>query len=163
MKGGKQVDSGIRELIEQSSLAIALHNFHKSYCGDNFYKVLRSNLEPEYSTPALDMGPLEIKNYPLAFLLSFCDTAQERGRPSRTGYNDKVSYAFDEILVDPHKTPGKTNVDSRVEPNVSIRLKVNIPRGANSNEVHNKLEEENEHLLCAWKSEKVIYWIHHVM
>ncbi len=90
-----------QDIIEESSLAIALHNYHKSNKFD---------------------GELIIEEYPLAFLLSYCDTAQEWGRPSAFNVPNLFEY---------YKT--KVNMAEKC---IKIYLKVNL----------NKIDIENEKL-----------------
>lgn len=68
--------------ITDCGLAIALHNYHKSNKFENL---------------------LLIKKYPLAFLLSYCDSTQEWGRPSAFDAPNHLNFS-DSILEIPNKS-----------------------------------------------------------
>lgn len=72
-----------QEIIE-CALSIALHNFPKAISGD------MKDGKNEDTSNAIKTGTLDINNHPLAFLLSYCDTAQEWGRPSNRRKPDDV-------------------------------------------------------------------------
>jgi len=66
-------------IVKECSLAIALHNYHKAFSGDHDL-IEHGQLEKDDS-PSHKICQLSVKDFPLAFLLSYCDTAQEWGRP----------------------------------------------------------------------------------
>jgi|GEM_PF-3097056 len=74
------------------ALAIALHNYHKALNDKNKKDRLME-----------EIGPLDIKNFPLAFLLAYCDSSQEWGRRSTKEMyfidysNTDVDLVFNEI------------------------------------------------------------------
>lgn len=110
------------DLIVDCGLAIALHNFHQSYWGDsNEYKwyeganpdresmnILaegrhafdrgRSGSE-KAPTPSLKIGYLKIKEFFLAFLLTYCDTAQEWGRPKKWRMRHKPTDKYIPVTI----------------------------------------------------------------
>jgi len=83
MSGGNgTLDNIVQEVFVPSALAIALHD-------EKLWKKLRKGKSKDYSLKILD-GMEFIKN-PLTFLLIFCDTIQEWGRPfmSQKGKKDE--------------------------------------------------------------------------
>lgn len=101
-------DKGItNDFIDDCSLAVALHNYHRAYNayladveelhkkqGRMLDNVDRedNNLKEKIDSPLARIKRLEIKRYPLAFLLAYCDTAQEWGRPSIRNPVDYLEY-----------------------------------------------------------------------
>lgn len=59
----KNWTNGDIPLAKEAALAIAIHNWRRA----------GNNVE-------IDIGPLQMEEFPLAFFLSYCDTAQEWGR-----------------------------------------------------------------------------------
>ncbi len=80
------------QIIDESSLAIALHNYHKSF----YYDLIQD--QEDSKSPSVELGKLSIKKYKLAYILSYCDTAQEWGRPSLRHPKTFISYS--KIAVD---------------------------------------------------------------
>jgi len=80
--GNDTLDNIVQEVFVPSALAIALHD-------EKLWKKLRKGKSKDYSLKILD-GMEFIKN-PLTFLLIFCDTIQEWGRPfiSQKGKKDE--------------------------------------------------------------------------
>lgn len=66
------------EHLNECAISIALHNLHKTH----LYKTKDDSLVKK-------IGVLDINKFPLAYLLSYCDTAQEWGRLS---HNDPAEY-----------------------------------------------------------------------
>ena len=97
------------KFIPDCSLAIALHNYHQSFYGDTESQ--------QKNTPALKIGKLEIRKYPLAFLLAYCDTAQEWGRPSRRNPVDYLTYNGVKVEVP------SDNIEKKFQICVSYRYK----------------------------------------
>lgn len=83
------------EMVYDCGLAIALHNYHKALSGDR--ELIKNGELKEDESPACKLGSLAIKDYPLAFLLAFCDTAQEWGRPSSKQTTNYCTYEDVEI------------------------------------------------------------------
>jgi len=77
-----------KKFVDECSLAIAMHNYHRSY-PDNTDETGKGRKEKNYSamkkTTVEKIGDLNIDKYPLAYLLTYCDTVQEWGRPGSPG------------------------------------------------------------------------------
>jgi len=88
--------------IVECSLAIALHNYQQAYYEYHSRTMVgesgcRGGAQ-EIRDPLAILGKLSITQYPLAFLLAFCDTAQEWGRPSSIrNHTEYLKYAGVEV------------------------------------------------------------------
>lgn len=78
--------------IDECAISIALHNLQKTY----LYKTKSDH-------PAKRIGVLDINKFPLAYLLSYCDTAQEWGRLSHKDPTEYTKFA-DVIISGERKT-----------------------------------------------------------
>lgn len=83
------------DMVYECALSIAMHNFPKSICSDK-NKIKSKDLRLKDSQSA-KIDILNINAFPLAFLLSLCDTAQEWGRPSIRNISEHIR--FEEVEV----------------------------------------------------------------
>lgn len=80
-KSKKATNYGLSEEdIYECALSIAIHNFPKAIYNDA--KKCNDKKTKKEDSPALSIGSLDIENFKLAFLLSYCDSIQEWGRIS---------------------------------------------------------------------------------
>lgn len=93
-----------KDMVDECGLAIALHNYHISLSGDN-EQIKKEELEPgeSLSCKLNQYGKLNIQDYPLAYLLAYCDTAQEWGRPSSRRPVNYIDYEEVSVSTDPQK------------------------------------------------------------
>lgn len=85
------------ELIE-CALCIAMHNFPKAISGDK--KEIEKGRLKRAESNVTTIGALNIDNYQLAFLLSYCDTSQEWGRPSKRRESHDIRFEDIDMLAD---------------------------------------------------------------
>ena len=82
--------------VRECALAIALHNFHSAYSGDEDKGVGKDE------SPALQLGKINIEEYPLGYLLVYCDTAQEWGRPANR-HDPTICIDYGKLEIDKNK------------------------------------------------------------
>lgn len=147
------------KLVNECSLAIALHNYHNALSGDK--ELIKKGKLGNDKSPACKLGSLAIKDYPLAFLLAYCDTAQEWGRPSgkqTTNYstyngvkvekNNKKIYILLEYSLSKFIEFKKNNMG-----------KIYLPTNDIFIELVNEESEKFEKMRNTWKSDKWKYYI----
>lgn len=86
-------ESDLSSFVYEAALAIALHSWKRS-----------PNKKSDDEKSVFDIGLLAVENFPLAFFLSFCDTAQEWGR--------KMLF---EIMKNKSALSDITGIESRLE------------------------------------------------
>lgn len=89
------------QLIVECALAISLHNYNKAYNDTDSKNVFPQKNE--------ESDQLIFDKFPLAFLLSFCDTAQEWGRPKHDFTPDHIKYK--QIFFEQEKVIIELNYD----------------------------------------------------
>lgn len=118
--------------IDECAVSIALHNLQKTYLYNNETK---SNL------PAKKIGVLDINKFPLAYLLSYCDTAQEWGRLS---HKDPTEYTkFADVIISGKK---KT---------ISIQLNKDVDEYIKCNKQCTKKDAEDK-ITAEWRKQVAI-------
>jgi len=112
-----------KDMFEECSLSIALHNYHKA--------------------PASTLGSLKIKDYTLAFLLAYCDTAQVWGRPAK-GQTTNYSVYYDDVRVDKDKNEIYILLRYDLNNFIKIKRKMGITFSSKTEAINKLIDEERE-------------------
>jgi len=126
------------KMVNECALAIALHNYHIALSGE------RERGSTDDERPATKLGSLNIEDYQLAYLLAYCDTAQEWGRPSIRRTNLNITY--DGVKVD------------KKNKNLQIFLEYDVTNGTDDT-VRGEERKRIEKLQEGWVCNQWIYTI----
>jgi len=124
-----------RDFFEECALAISLHNYHRSLSGDT--KLIKKGALTSDKSPAFNIGSLHVTAYPLAYLLAYCDNAQEWGRPDIRHPDVNINYYEIKIIQD------------KKDKQIQIFLNYVI-KGDHVNVVENKESERLKELEDTW-------------
>lgn len=108
------------------------------------------------SAIAINLGSLSVKDYPLAFLLAYCDTAQDWGRPSSKKTNNYSTYG--DVEIDENLKDINILLNYNLNEYIKIKKKTSEPITSYTELV----EEENKKfkkMQITWKSDEWGYYI----